>query len=85
MHHTLTDLHQPAWAMQDEQHIEDRVSVVGEPEATEEVFPAIVGKAIDNSCLESQQDSSDARNGLPTPVMELGQIMCTARVLNIWG
>lgn len=58
--------------MQDEQQVEDRVGVVGEPEHTEEVVPAKVGKSIDESCLEGEQDPGDACDGLPAPIVKLG-------------
>lgn len=63
--------------MQYEQHVEEGIGVVGEPKRAKEVSAAPVGKDIDDSCLEGEQDPSDASDCLPTPIVELGQHMCT--------
>lgn len=65
--------------MKDKQHIEDRVGVVSHPEITEEICPSKVSKDVDESCLESEQYTSEACNGPPAPVVELGEHMCTGR------
>lgn len=63
--------------MKNKQDIEDRVGVVGAPKITKEVCPPKVGKDIDESSLEGEEHTSDACDGLPAPIVELGKHMCT--------
>lgn len=68
-----TDLHQHARAMQDDEQVEERVGVVGEPEEAEKVSAAEVSEHVDDGGVEGEEDASEASDGLPAPVVELGQ------------
>lgn len=59
--------------MQHEEGVEDGVGVVGEPEESEKLLAAEVSVDVDKRRLESEQDPSQPCDGLPAPVVELGQ------------
>ena len=54
--------------------VEEWVGVVGRPEALVDVPPGVLhGEDVDGGHVEQQQDASEACDGLPAPVVELGQ------------
>lgn len=68
-----TDLYEPAGAVQHEESVEDGVGVMGDPEEPKELLAAEVSVDVDERRLESEQDPSQPCDGLPAPVVELGQ------------
>lgn len=68
-----SNLDQPARSVHEEEGIEDGMSVVCPPEPREEVSTAHDSEDVDDGSVYGEQHSCEPCNGLPAPVVELGQ------------